>query len=415
VRLEELPLILLALGAAAAASFLLTPVAMWLAARTGAIDEPDAGRRIHQRPIPRAGGLAVVAAFVGIGSLAVLLIGLSRPSVPFPQTYSWGGNEVRRDELMALFGGSLLAAAFGYIDDRWQIRARWQLLFQVILAAVAVALGVTIANVANPLDFLGGFLDRPTITFVGAGAALVTGIWVVGMVHSINSADGLDGLSAGVALIAALTLGIISLTSGVGSYAPMVALLCAALAGALAGFLPWNFHPAKVFIGTTGVMVVGYALAVLSILGTAKVAVALLVLGVPIIDTFWIITRRLFSRRSPFTPDRGHFHHRLLDLGLTHKGAVLLIYAICGALAVLSLVLSGGSGPIYAFMAVVVGSGLLLLLVTFRSGAETALEASSYPDEVPPGADASQPGDPTTGDPGGPGPSAPDDGGPPSV
>ncbi len=109
----------------------------------------------------------------------------------------------------------------------------------------------------------------------------------------------------------------------------MVALLCAALAGALAGFLPWNFHPARVFIGTTGVMAVGYALAVLSILGTAKIAVALLVLGVPIIDTFWIITRRMLSRRSPFTPDRGHFHHRLLDLGLTHKGAVLLIYAIC--------------------------------------------------------------------------------------
>ena len=185
----------------------------------------------------------------------------------------------------------------------------------------------------------------------------MTGLWVVGMINSINFIDGLDGLSAGVALIAALTLGIISLTSGVGSYAPMVALLCAALAGALAGFLPWNFHPARVFIGTTGVMAVGYALAVLSILGTAKVAVALLVLGVPIIDTFWIITRRLASRRSPFTPDRGHIHHRLLDLGLTHRGAVLLIYAICAALAVMSIVLAGGSGPLYAFLAVVVASG----------------------------------------------------------
>jgi UDP-GlcNAc:undecaprenyl-phosphate GlcNAc-1-phosphate transferase len=127
-------------------------------------------------------------------------------------------------------------------------------------------------------------------------------------------------------------------------------------------------------------MAVGYALAVLSILGTAKVAVALLVLGVPIIDTFWIITRRLASRRSPFTPDRGHIHHRLLDLGLTHRGAVLLIYAICAALAAASIVLAGGSGPLYAFLAVVVGSGLLLLLVTFRSGTDEALEASSYPD-----------------------------------
>jgi UDP-GlcNAc:undecaprenyl-phosphate GlcNAc-1-phosphate transferase len=104
---------------------------------------------------------------------------------------------------------------------------------------------------------------------------------------------------------------------------------------------------------------------------------------VPIIDTFWIITRRLLSRRSPFTPDRGHIHHRLLDLGLTHRGAVLLIYAICAALAVASIVLAGGSGPLYAFLAVIIGSGLLLLLLTFRSGADEALEASSYPDEEP--------------------------------
>jgi UDP-GlcNAc:undecaprenyl-phosphate GlcNAc-1-phosphate transferase len=383
VRFEELPLILLALGAAATASFLLTPLAMRFARATGTIDQPDAGRRIHSRPIPRAGGLAVVVAFVGVGVVAMFAIGSGRSAGPFPQLYVWGGDAIRRDELVALLGGSLLAAAMGYVDDRWQIRARWQFIFQVLLAAVAVALGVTITFVANPLEFLGGFVDSSTIVFAGLGAALVTGLWVVGMINSINFIDGLDGLSAGVALIAALTLGVISLTSGVGSYAPMVALLCAALAGALAGFLPWNFHPARVFIGTTGVMAVGYALAVLSILGTAKVAVALLVLGVPIIDTFWIITRRLLSRRSPFTPDRGHIHHRLLDLGLTHRGAVLLIYAICAALAITSIVLAGGSGPLYAFLAVIIASGLLLLLLTFRSGADEALEASSYPDEGP--------------------------------
>ena len=104
--------------------------------------------------------------------------------------------------------------------------------------------------------------------------------------------------------------------------------MCALLAGSLLGFLPWNFHPARVFIGTAGVFMVGYSLAVLSVLGTAKVAVALLVLGVPIIDTFWVITRRLAQGRAPFSADRGHFHHRLLDLGLTHRGAVLLIYAV---------------------------------------------------------------------------------------
>jgi UDP-GlcNAc:undecaprenyl-phosphate GlcNAc-1-phosphate transferase len=330
-----------------------------------------------------------VVAFVGVGVVTMLMSasGASSAAGPFPRFYVWAGDLMQRDELVALLAGTALAAALGFIDDRWQIRARWQLLLQLALAGFAIALGVTITalglGLQQPLDFLGGLLADPTIRFAGLGAIIVTTLWVVGMINSINFIDGLDGLSTGVALIAALTLGVISLTGEVGSYAPMVALLCAALAGALAGFLPWNFHPARVFIGTTGVMAVGYALAVLAILGTAKVAVAMLVLGVPIIDTFWIITRRLISRRSPFTPDRGHIHHRLLDLGLTHKGAVLLIYGICAVLAISSIVLADGSGPLYAFTAIVIGSGLLLLLLTVRGGAEEALEASSYP-----GADA---------------------------
>jgi UDP-GlcNAc:undecaprenyl-phosphate/decaprenyl-phosphate GlcNAc-1-phosphate transferase len=387
VRLEQLPIILVALVVAAIAAYLLTPLAMRFARWSRAIDEPDAGRRIHVRPIPRAGGIAVVIAFVAVGLLTMLLT--ARPESPgagpFPFTYIWAGDRMFRDELLALLAGTALAAVFGFVDDRWQIRARWQLIFQLVLAGFAIYFGVTILSINNPLDFLGGDLEVPfrfaTVADpVTPASALITILWIVGMINSINFIDGLDGLSAGVALIAALTLGLISLSDDFGAYQPMVALLCAALAGALAGFLPWNFYPAKVFIGTTGVMAVGYALAVLSILGSAKIAVALLVLGVPIIDTFWIILRRLFHGRSPFTPDRGHFHHRLLDRGLTHKGAVLLIYAICAVLAVLSLILAGGSGPLYAFMAVVVGSGLLLLLVTFRSGTEEALEASSYPD-----------------------------------
>ena len=136
------------------------------------------------------------------------------------------------------------------------------------------------------------------------------------MINSINWIDGLDGLSTGVAFIAAVTLGLISLTTQVG--ASRSSPSCASpWPGALLGFLRWNFHPASIFTGTSGVQFVGYTLAVLAILGTAKVAVALLVLGVPIIDTFWIIVRRLSQGRSPFSPDRTHIHHRLLDLGLT--------------------------------------------------------------------------------------------------
>ena len=177
-------------------------------------------------------------------------------------------------------------------------------------------------------------------------------------------------------LIAVTTLGIISLVSD--PIQPVVAVMCALLAGSLIGFLPYNFHPARVFIGTAGVFSVGYALAVLSVMGTAKVALALLVLGVPIIDTFWIIIRRVSQGRSPFSADRGHFHHRLLDLGLSHRQAVLVIYAICVILAISGLLLSG-RGQISVFLLVVIVGGLLLFLLTRRAG--ESLERSSYTDE----------------------------------
>src|SRR3712207_43560 len=195
-------------------------------------------------------------------------------------------------------------------------------------------------------------------------------LWILGMINSMNFIDGLDGLSTGIAVIAAITLGVISLTRQINQ--PFVAVLCFALAGALLGFLRWNFHPAAIFIGTSGVMFVGYTLAVLAILGTAKVAVALLVLGVPIIDTFWIIVRRIFNGRSPFTPDRGHIHHRLLDLGLSHRQTVVLIYGICAALGVLSLVLSGAN-QIYAFLGVLVGTGVILLFLAWGGFSDSAL------------------------------------------
>ncbi|MFV2063571.1 MAG: glycosyltransferase family 4 protein [Chloroflexota bacterium] len=380
MRLEALPFILAAAAAAAAVAFLMTPLAMRLAVHSGAIDRPDEGRRIHKRPIPRAGGIAVAVAFVAVGLAAVFI----NDAMGFFRAFPF---RVDRLELVAIFGGAVVAAVFGYIDDRWQLRARWQFILQLVLAAFAIALGVIIFTISNPLDFLGGFLGSDPLRFAGIGAAVITGLWIVGMINSINFVDGLDGLSTGVAIIAAATLGVISL--GVAStYQPMVALLCAVLAGSLLGFLPWNFYPAKVFIGTTGVMMVGYSLAVLSILGTAKIAVALLILGVPIIDTFWIITRRVLAGKSPFSPDRGHFHHRLLDLGLTHRGAVLLIYGISAALAVMSLLLSGGSAPLYAFVGIVIAFGVLLFLLTWRAGPEEALEASSYPDEEEPDAPA---------------------------
>jgi UDP-GlcNAc:undecaprenyl-phosphate GlcNAc-1-phosphate transferase len=259
---------------------------------------------------------------------------------------------VQLTELVGLLLGGALATAFGVIDDALDLRARWQFAGQLGLALFAIAMGYVVDFIANPVG-------TGIIRLAGPVAIGFSVLWIAGMINSINFIDGLDGLSSGIGLIAAVTLGVISLTPQVGQ--PFIAVLCFALAGSLLGFLRWNFHPATIFVGTSGVMFLGYTLALLSILGIAKVAVAMLVLGVPIIDAFWIIVRRLAQRRSPFSPDRGHLHHRLLDVGLSHRQTVLLIYAICIALALIAVFATGAQ--LYAFLGVFVASGFVLFIL----------------------------------------------------
>jgi UDP-GlcNAc:undecaprenyl-phosphate GlcNAc-1-phosphate transferase len=338
-----LPYLLAAFAAAALISFVLTPLVRRIALGLNAVDEPGM-RRVNTVPVPRGGGVAVAIAFIAVG---IVLSNLNSSSLqPTPDV----ANDPRR--IVALLLGGALATVFGVLDDYFDLRARWQFVGQLGLAAIAIGFGIVVVRLNNPVgqDF---FLAQPF-------AVGFTVLWVVGMINSLNFIDGLDGLSSGVAIIAALTLGTISLSAGIAQ--PFIAALCFALAGALVGFLRWNFQPASVFIGTSGVMFVGYTLAILSILGTAKVAIALLVLGVPIIDAFWIIVRRLVQGRSPFSPDRGHLHHRLLDVGLSHRQTVVLIYAVCIVLGFLSLFLSGAN-QFLAFVGVFVLIGLLLLLL----------------------------------------------------
>jgi UDP-GlcNAc:undecaprenyl-phosphate GlcNAc-1-phosphate transferase len=364
-----LPAFVGAFVAAALISFLLTPVVRGLALRLNVVDEPN-HRRVNTRTIARGGGVAVGIAFLGVSLVLTMLVGKgSLAGFTLPDS-------IEPNEINALLIGTALAAVIGLIDDVFNLRARWQLASQLVLAGGAVLLGITIDAIANPFG-------PGQITLNGVWGVAFTIFWITGMINSINWIDGLDGLSSGIGLIAAFTLGLISLTVSAGLFGqPYVALLCFALAGALLGFLRWNFHPASIFVGTSGVMVIGYALAVLSILGSAKVVVALLVLGVPIIDTFWNIVRRLATGSSPFTPDRGHVHHRLMDLGLSQTKAVLAIYAMTLALAVLSFILSG-AGQLYAFLGVVVGSGFLLLILTRRSLVLNEFEADSYEDDDP--------------------------------
>jgi UDP-GlcNAc:undecaprenyl-phosphate GlcNAc-1-phosphate transferase len=335
------PTIVVAFVIAAVIALVTTPVVRGFVRRRGIVDHPNE-RRVNRRPLPRGGGVAVVVAFALVGGALVLLDG----AVPgMPPSHQLGGAQ-----LVGLFAGGLIAAIIGAIDDAFDLRARWQFLGQIVVALVAVWAGISVASIGNPFG-------PDNISFpVWIGIAF-TVVWIVGMINSLNFIDGLDGLSSGIAFIAAVTLGILSLTKQVNQ--PFVAVLCFALAGALLGFLRWNFHPAVIFQGSAGVMFLGYALGVLSILGTAKVIVALLVLAVPIVDSFWVIVRRLFSGRSPFSPDRGHIHHRLLDAGLSHRTTVLLIYGMCATLGLMSLVVSVSTG-LYAFLAVLVGFGFLL-------------------------------------------------------
>jgi UDP-GlcNAc:undecaprenyl-phosphate GlcNAc-1-phosphate transferase len=343
-------------GVAALISLVLTPLVGRLARRVEAVDHPGQ-RRVNAVPIPRGGGVAVAVAFLAVAGALLGLdaaVGLWRPQDAPAAT-----------GLVALLLGGGLAVLLGLVDDRFDLRARWQLAGQLLLALVPVLLGITVGAIANP------FGPGP-IRLEGIFGAAFVMVWVMGMINSANFIDGLDGLSGGIALIAALTLAIISLTGP--RMEPVVALLCLALAGALLGFLRWNFHPASVFMGTSGVMFIGYTLALLSILGVAKVAVALLVLGVPIIDTFFAIVRRMRAGRSPFKPDRNHIHHRLLDVGLSHTQTVLLIYAICGVLGAMALVLSG-TGQMYAFLGVFVVFGLVILALDRVVEAREAEEA----------------------------------------
>jgi UDP-GlcNAc:undecaprenyl-phosphate/decaprenyl-phosphate GlcNAc-1-phosphate transferase len=356
---DALPWMVLVFVAAALLSLVLTPAVRRLVMRHGMIDRPEA-RRVNVVPIPRAGGLAVAAAFLLVAAV-FLFLNEQQKWVPVPFQLSDG-------ELAALLLGGAGAAALGAADDYFNLRARWQLLMQIGLAAFAVALGIGIEVINDPLG-------PGVIRFEGLLAAGFTMFWIVGMMNSINWIDGLDGLSSGIALIAAVTLALISLTTQVAQ--PLIAVLCFALAGALLGFLRWNFYPAVIFAGTSGVQFIGYSIAVLSILGSAKVAVALLVLGVPIIDTFWIIVRRLAERRSPFSPDRSHIHHRMLDLGLSHRQTVLLIYGICVALGLLSLLLSGVN-QLYAFVGVFIVFGLILFVPARGSLRADELEADAY-------------------------------------
>ncbi|HEV8468761.1 MAG TPA: MraY family glycosyltransferase [Candidatus Limnocylindria bacterium] len=351
---------LLAFALAAAATPL---VGVW-ARRLGMLDVPG-GRRVHPRPIPRPGGLAIAVAF-GSAIFAFWLVDrVAGHPFLIPE-------EVRSSRFTLTAIAALLGMGIGLVDDVLELRARWQFLGLLIVAAVIVVAGIHIDFVNDPLS------DR-LVELAFPVAVAFTMFWIVGMNIALNFIDGLDGLAAGVAAIAALTLGGLALLPQVSE--PFVAWMAFTLAGAVAGFLLFNFHPAKLFLGTTGVAFLGTMLAVLSIFGTAKVAAALLVLGVPIIDTFYVLIRRMVSGQPPFAPDRGHFHHRLLDVGLTHQQAVLLIYLMTAGLGSLAFMTSGRA-QLASFIGLAVVLGVAVMALAQRSSKAEELDPGLYREEA---------------------------------
>jgi len=298
---------------------------------------------LHEAPTPKLGGVALFVPFLIAVGLSLILY---PPSVqPEPDL-----SEPLR--LAGLIIGSLIVFLVGVYDDKRELSPWPQLAVQFVAAGVAIYSGIVIHEIASPFGGL--------VTFPPWFAIAFTLFWIMGMMNTINWLDGLDGLAAGITVIASLIFFAHSNRLGQVS----IALLPLALAGCTLGFLPYNFYPARLFMGTSGALFLGFALGTLSIIGGAKAATALLVLGIPILDVAWQIVNRLRQRRSPLRGDRGHLHHRLLDMGISRRRVVLLFYLLCASFGGLALLLPPGLYKLYALLVLGVVAATVLFLAS---------------------------------------------------
>jgi UDP-GlcNAc:undecaprenyl-phosphate GlcNAc-1-phosphate transferase len=311
-----------------------TPLAAAWGRRLGIVDRPGA-RRQHKGVIPRTGGIALFAAFMAAALLAQWL--------PVPRQ---DPKELTR--FLGIAAGMVFLFIVGMIDDRYELPAGPQYAAQAIAGLIAILFLVFIERVMNP------FTDELFIFPFGFTVGF-TLLWIIGMINTINFLDGLDGLAAGVGAIVSAVLAVHMLREGQYS----VALLPLALLGATLGFLPFNFHPAKIFLGS-GSLILGYAIATLGIAAGAKMALLLLVLSIPIVDVAWLMISRLRAGESIGQADRRHLHFRLLELGLSQRQVVLLYYAYCALLGVSALLIDSRLLKLVAL--VVLGLATLVLL-----------------------------------------------------
>jgi UDP-GlcNAc:undecaprenyl-phosphate GlcNAc-1-phosphate transferase len=307
---------------AVALSLLATPLIRKVSLANNIVDQPG-GRRVNKQPIPRMGGVAIVLAF-WLTILGIVIIAPEK--LQFTNSTILGIDR----NLFGVFLGSLILVTTGIIDDIRGLSPATKLVAQILAAVCIPLFGIHIQWLANPLG--GADLQLP----FWLDTALIVG-WIVGMINVVNWLDGLDGLAAGVSSIASLI--IFSLSLAVFVNQPATALLAIILFGATLGFLPYNLNPAKIFMGDSGSMFLGYMLAILAVISGGKLATAGLVLGIPILDAAWVIVSRLLSGQSPWKADRRHLHHRLLDAGLSQRQSVFLYWifsATFGAIALAS-------------------------------------------------------------------------------
>lgn len=318
-------------------TFATTPLVRRFAFKIGAMDIPKDNRRMHKKPTPRIGGLAIIFGFT------VATLCFAQPS----------------RQLYGTLAGAAIIAVMGVIDDCKNLPAKLKFVIQIIAALVVVFAGDIKIDVFTNPNFLS---DNPYWVLPEWLSVTLTVIWIVFITNAVNFIDGLDGLAAGVSAIMSISLVFISIR--VGEYS--IAILGIALMGSCFGFLPFNFNPAKIFMGDTGSTFLGFMLATLSIQGVFKsyavisFAVPLLILGLPLFDALFAMIRRILRGQSPMTADRGHLHHRLVDMGFSQKQTVFILYAISGVLGITAVLLAE-SGVLRALLLVI--CVLILLLI----------------------------------------------------
>lgn len=309
--------ILITFVLAALTSAILTPITIKLAYKVGAVDVPKDARRIHSKAMPRIGGLAFILGFF-ISIIYMLLT---------------GGID-NTTNLSGFFIGLAIIASVGFLDDVYQLKAWQKLIAQIVAAIIVIASGLRICYINIPFLTLYGLNDVFSI--------IITFGWIIGVTNALNLIDGLDGLATGVSAISTLALSVIFILNGSGDL-PLI--LTIALLGGLVGFLPYNFNPAKTFMGDVGSNSLGFILATVSMIGMAKtytfmaIILPVVILGLPIFDTLFAIFRRVSHHKSIMEADRGHLHHKLIDAGLTQKQAVLVLYAVTAVLGILAVVI----------------------------------------------------------------------------